>query len=244
MKDNLIKFLPSYVGSKAHWVERLSLYQGEDFVEVFAGSAVLSANLAESAILNDLDPIIHKVFTNYSKLIVPEVFTQEDYFKYRKDPKWWKYLYCFQKMSFSGVFRYSKNGYNVPVKKNIQSISVRPDYLKALNRFKKLKPTILNLSFDEMDMNLFVGKVVVFDPPYEGSKAAYNKEFDYDSYWTMVNEVAKVAKSVLIFDSLKNLKKHNLPVVGTRKMRVNGKKAGDIEALAILGENRYINKTE
>lgn len=51
--------------------------------------------------------------------------------------------------------------------------------------------------------------------------------------------MAKVAKTVLIFDSKKNLLKQNLTIVGTRKMRVNGKKAGDIEALAILGENRY-----
>ncbi len=39
-----IKFLPSYVGSKACWVGKLGRYGGRDFVEFFAGSAVLSAN--------------------------------------------------------------------------------------------------------------------------------------------------------------------------------------------------------
>lgn len=33
----LIKFLPSYVGSKAYWVEKLIAYKNEDFVEVFQG---------------------------------------------------------------------------------------------------------------------------------------------------------------------------------------------------------------
>lgn len=214
-------------------------YKGEDFVEVFAGSAVLSANLAKTAVINDLDPIIFKIFSNYQKLIVPKSFTQADYFKFRKVIDWWKYVYCFQKMSFSGVFRYSKNGYNVPVKKNILEINVRPEYLKAKKRFKDMNPVVMNESFENLSLELFIGKVVIFDPPYEGSQASYNKEFNYDAYWKMVKNVSKVAKSVLIFDSKKNLEKQKLTVVGTRKMRVNGKKAGDIEALAIIGDNRY-----
>lgn len=235
----LVKFLPSYVGSKAYWVEKLIAYKDEDFVEVFSGSAVLSANLAKTALLNDLDPIIFKIFSNYDKLIVPKKFTQSDYFKYRTHKNWWKYTYCFQKMSFSGVFRYSKNGYNVPVKKNILEIQVQPEFKQAKKRFKQINPQVTNLSFEKIPLSAYKDKVVVFDPPYEGSQASYNKTFDYDTYWKKVYEVAKVAKAVLIFDSKKNLLKQNLTIVGTRKMRVNGKKAGDIEALAILGENRY-----
>lgn len=235
----LIKFLPSYVGSKAYWVEKLRSYEGEDFVEVFCGSAVLSANLAKTAILNDLDPIIYQVLTNYDKQKVPKKFTKEMYYKYRQSKNWWQYLYCLQKMSFSGVFRYSANGFNVPIKKNLTEVFVKPQYLQAKKRFKKIKPQILNQSFETLPLDLFLNKVVVVDPPYEGSQAAYNKEFDYPAYWRFVREVAQVAKTVLIFDSEANLLKQGLTVVATRKMRVNGKHQGSLEALAVLGENRF-----
>jgi len=238
---DLIKFLPSYVGSKAYWVERLRAYEGEFFVEVFCGSAVLSANLAKEAILNDVDPIIFKVLSNYSKQIVPKIFTSEDYFKKRIDKNWWRYLYCLQKMSFSGVFRYSKNGFNVPIKKNLTKVEAREQYLMALKKFKSIKPTVLNLSFEKIPFELYKDKVVVFDPPYEGSQAAYNKSFDYESYWKLVREVSKVAKTVLIFDTEENLKKQNFPIEATRKMRVNGKHQGSLEALSVLGENRVRN---
>lgn len=239
MKEtSLIKFLPSYVGSKAYWVDKLQAYQGEDFVEVFAGSAVLSSNLAKTAVLNDLDPIIYKVLSNFDKQIVPQKFTQAQYFKARTKTNWWRYLYCMQKMSFSGVFRYSKNGYNVPVKKNIDHISIKPQFKAALKRYKELNPEVLNLSYHQIPIDKFVGKVVVFDPPYEGSQAAYNKEFDYKAYWKFVKEVSLVAKAVLIFDTKKNLQKQKLKIVATRNMRVNGKHAGSQEALAILGDNR------
>lgn len=73
-KTELIKFLPSYVGSKAYWVDKLLAYQGEEFVEVFCGSAVLSANLASKAVLNDLDPVIYKVLSQYEQQKVPKNF--------------------------------------------------------------------------------------------------------------------------------------------------------------------------
>lgn len=239
MKKNLIKFLPSYVGSKAYWVDKLVGYKDLDFVEVFSGSSVLSANLAKTAILNDTDPIINKIFSNYQKLIVPEKFTKEDYYKYRKDNNWWKYIYCLQKMSFSGVFRYSKNGFNVPMKNDLKQdfISVKDEYSKAKKRFKELNPTILNKSYNELDLNLFKDKVVILDPPYEGSQAAYNKKFDYVAYWKFVKAVSKIAKATLIFDTKSNIEKAGYKVIATRKMRVNGSKDGDIEALAIIGLN-------
>lgn len=238
--NKLVKFLPSYVGSKAYWVERLRNYQGQDFVEVFSGSSVLSANLAKSAILNDLDPIVYKIFSNYEKLIVPAEFTIDDYFRTRKLTDWWKHVYCLQKMSFSGVFRYSKNGFNVPPKGNFKEngkITVLEEFKKAKKRFKELNPTVLNLSYDKIPFEHFEGKVVIFDPPYEGSKAAYNKEFDYDSYWKFVKKVSKVAKTVIIFDAQRNIEKAGYKVLETRQMRVNGARAGDIEAMAIVGEN-------
>jgi site-specific DNA-adenine methylase len=239
MKKNLIKFLPSYVGSKAYWVDKLAEYKGNDFIEVFSGSAVLSANLAKTAILNDTDPVINKIFSNYTKLIVPEKFTKEDYYTYRKDKNWWKYIYCLQKMSFSGVFRYSKNGFNVPMKNDLKKdfINVKDEYAKAKKRFKELNPTVLNKNYGDLDLKLFKDKVVIFDPPYEGSQAAYNKKFDYVTYWDFVSKVSKIAKTTLIFDTQSNLEKAGYKVIATRKMRVNGSKEGDVEALAIVGLN-------
>lgn len=117
----MFKFLKSYVGSKSYWVNRLQQYKSRRFVELFCGSAVLSANLScKNPILNDLDVYIYKILSNFDSLIVPDSFTKEDYYLVRKNDDWWKYIFCLQAMSFSGVFRYSKNGYNVPIKKNIK----------------------------------------------------------------------------------------------------------------------------
>lgn len=229
------------MGSKSHWVETLNEFKGEKFVELFCGSAVLSANLASEAILNDVDPVVYKILKNFEHLIVPKVFTKADYFLKRSSPEWWKYVYCFQKMSFSGVFRYSKNGYNVPVKKEIESISVRKEYLLAKRKYKKLKPLILNQSYLDVPLEMMTDKVVVLDPPYEGSKAAYNVKFDYEAYWKRVEEIKQVAKVVLIFDSVKNLKKQNIPVYKTRKLRVNGARPGDEEGMAIFVLGKYLN---
>lgn len=239
--DKLIKFMPSYVGSKAYWVERLKNYKDKDFVEVFSGSSVLSANLAKTAILNDLDPIIYKIFSNYEQLIVPEEFTIDDYFRTRKLSDWWKHIYCLQKMCFSGVFRYSKNGFNVPPKANFKDngvIKVSDEFKRAKKRFKELNPTVLNLSYDKIPMDSFKDKVVIFDPPYEGSQTAYNKVFDYQAYWAFVKQVSKIAETVIIFDTQANIEKAGYTVIETRKMRVNGSKEGSLEAMAIVGKNR------
>lgn len=238
-KKELIKFLPSYVGSKAYWVNFLLPYKGQDFIETFSGSGVLSANLAKSAILNDLDPMVYKIFSNYEKLIVPKVFTTEDYFKYRSDKEWWKYIFCLQKMSFSGVFRYSKNGFNVPIKKDLKKkeISVQDDFKAAKKRFKELNPTILNLSYQDIPLENFKDKVVILDPPYEGSQAAYNRPFDYKEYWEFVKKITPLAKAVILFDKKDNLEKAGYEVLATRKMRVNGARPGDMEAVAIVGLN-------
>ena len=147
----MYQFLPSYVGSKKQWVDRLRKdFDQSDVVEPFCGSAVLSANLAKTAILNDLDPFVYQILSQFDKLIVPDQFTKEDYFRVREQKDWWKYAYCLQKMSFSGVFRYSKNGYNVPIKP-IQFVELRPQYEQALNRWKELNPEVLNLSYLDID---------------------------------------------------------------------------------------------
>ena len=238
--DKIFKFLPSYVGSKARWVEYLTPYKGSDMVELFSGSAILSSNLAKTSVLNDLDPYIFKIFSNYGELIVPDEFTEEDYYRLRGSVDWWKYIYCLQKMSFSGVFRHSKNGYNVPMKKGyIKSVSLKEDFAVSKKRFEELKPQVLNLSYADIPTALLEGRVVVLDPPYQNKQASYNaNKFDYDKYWKFVKSLRGVARTIIIFDTAGNIKS-NLGVdsLVTRNMRVNGKHPGDIEAVCILGEN-------
>jgi len=244
----LIKFFPSFVGSKAQWIKNDVLREvvgdkENHIVELFCGSAVISANLAKSSLLVDIDPIICKILSRFDEQIVPEIFTAEDYFEKREADNWWQYAYCLQKMSFSGVFRYnaSKNKYNVPIKKNrdgtyyLMEINVRDEYLIALNRWKELHPGIINLSYLDIPIQNFKNSVVIFDPPYEGSKAAYNKEFNYKLYWQIVERVREISNRVIVFDRVKNIQK-NLGDIEcyTRKMRVNGKYAGDEEGMCIL----------
>lgn len=217
------------------WVERLSpILSGKHIVEPFCGSAVLSSSLASSATLNDLDPYIVKILEHFDQQIVPEVFTLEDYYRVRSQENWWRYAFCLQRMSFSGVFRYSKNGYNVPAKKQyISEVRLQPVYERALSRWYELTPLVTNT--DYADVPILTDAVVVVDPPYENTQAAYNKKsFDYERYWQWIRSLEGRGTPVLVFDALANLERQGLRVVGTRKMRVNGSRDGSVEALAVL----------
>ena len=207
-----------------------------DIVEPFCGSAVLSANLARTSVLNDRDEFVCKILSRFDELEVPEVFTQKDYARCRGLKDWWKYAYCLQKMGFSGVFRYSKNGYNVPVKPEVKKINVRKDYELALRRWKKLKPTVLNQDYLELPHGLIVGKLLILDPPYEESQASYNANFNYDDYWQFVEKMKSVAAQILLFDRKVNLAKKGIPIIQTRKMRVNGARSGDTESIALFSK--------
>lgn len=226
--EQLIKFLPSYVGSKAYWVKHLQHLRGLPFVELFCGSAVLSANLASKAYLNDIDPFIYKILSEYQEQIVPLHFTQEDYFRVRSQPDWYKYAFCLQKMSFSGVFRYGKNGYNVPVKKNIPYINVMIDYAISWQRYLELSPVVSCKDYKDVVIRHPEECVLILDPPYQGAQASYNKKFDYEAYWKFVEESKKKYKHIVLFDS-----ECNMPYKGyvTRKSRVNGKHKGGVEAM-------------
>lgn len=247
-----VRFLPSYVGSKLHWVPRLQHLEGRPMVELFAGSAVLTANLASSALLVELDPHLAKILSQFDEQIVPDVFTREDYFRVRSQDDWWRYAFCLQAMSFSGVFRYSKNGYNVPHKGGgragepgrspaHESMQLRPRYEAALARWRELEPTVIHGSFfditDEQIAAVGADPVVVLDPPYQGSQASYNVGFDYAAYWARVGELAKNFE-LLIFDTVSNLVTAGYPYTETRKMRVNGGRPGDLEAIAQLRNRR------
>ncbi len=244
----MIKFLPSYVGSKKQWVERLApLFKGEPFIEYFCGSAVLSANLASNAILNDIDPFIHMILSRFEDQIVPESFSSHDYYAKRGEPDWWRYVYCLQRMSFSGVFRYSKNGYNVPIKKSkdgepIGPVDVREEYAEALARWKELNPVVLAMNYSCLPYEMAQNRVAILDPPYGGSKAAYNvSDFKYGAYWNFVDGLKNYAKAIVIFDRLSNLEQHDITPLDTRTMRVAGHYDGDTEAIGIYFAGSWLS---
>ena len=241
-KDNkLLTLFPSFVGSKRIWIKYLLKYKGMDFIEPFCGSAVVSFNLAKSCILNDLDPYIYKIINEFDTQIIPDVFTKDDYLSVRTKNDWWRYVFCLQAMSFSGVFRYSKNGYNVPVKKNMYSVSLKERFKLSLNRWEKLHIEIHNDTYASLSLDKFIDKVVILDPPYQGSKASYNnKSFNYDEYWEWATKLLPICKVLIMFDRIKNLEDRNIPIYKTRKMRVNGKYDGDIEAMSIYENGGWL----
>ncbi len=244
----IVRFLPSYVGSKRFWLPALRHLSGRPFAELFAGSAVLSANLASRALWVDLDPVVCHVLGSFHEQVVPEVFTREDYYRLRFDSDWQKYLFCLQAMSYSGVFRYSARGFNVPAKggphptgKSINEVRVRPLYTAALARWHDLGAVVRQGSYAEVtDAEIAAlgdNVVVVLDPPYHGSLAAYNrtddKGIDYEHYWARVAELG-TRFDLVLFDRESNLVERGYPITATRKMRVNGARAGDVEAMSIL----------
>lgn len=229
----MIKFLPSFVGSKSYWVNKLDFLKDRKIVELFAGSAVLSANYAKTCILYDTDPFICNILRHFDRLVVIDPFTKEDYFYYRAKKDWWKYSYMLQKMSFSGVFRYSKNGFNVPVKKNLVSISLENEYLNALERWYWLAPKIENASYETFNIINFSDWVLILDPPYQSSQTVYTKNFNHKKYWNFVDSVIGRI-DLLIFDTEMNLNTHKITPNATRKLRVNGKYQGGVEAVSFI----------
>jgi site-specific DNA-adenine methylase len=240
---DILNILPSYVGSKKYWIKYLSKYKGLSFIEPFCGSSVISFNLANTAILNDIDAYIFKIINEFDKQIVPEEFSYHDYFEKRKIDDWYKYAYCFQAMSFSGVFRYSKNGYNVPIKPKWRNIPlrIRDDYLIDLKRWKDLAPKVMNLSYNDIPLEEFKDKVVILDPPYENSKASYNNNtFNYKNYWEWLYLIKDICKTMIVFDSVDNLNKQNIPIFKVRSMSVNGKYKSSKEGLSIYENGNWI----
>lgn len=234
---SLTKFLPSYVGSKACWVGKLERYRGRDFVEFFAGSAVISASLAGRAVLNDSDPFLYRYFRQYESQPVVETFTDRNYFAKRRQKNWYRWLYYLQKMSFSGVYRWSRNGYNVPIKGDYKpgAVHLKDDIERSIERFVSLAPALHKLDYAAVPMPENPD-IAVLDPPYESKQAAYNMPpFDYGQYWEFVRRCVDSFRVVIVFDWDRNMDEH-LPgrSYDTRKMRVNGKYKGATEAMCVI----------
>jgi len=239
MSAMIAKFLPSYVGSKAMWVHKLDHLRGRHFTEYFCGSCAITAGLASGAVLNDVDYNLVRYLKDYVKQPIVGRFTSDDYFAKRRSPDWYRWLYYLQKMSFSGVYRWSKNGYNVPIRSKYRigsSIDVSKDIATAIARHAEISPTVTCMEYYDLPMPSNPD-VAVLDPPYEGSNAPYNtKEFDYARYWRHVHMCIESYKAVIIFDLEENIKEH-LPGVRyeTRMMRVVGHHPGRKEAMCIIG---------
>lgn len=250
------RFLPSYVGSKTRWLPRLTGLAGRPIVELFAGSAVISSAFASRALLVDTDPQIANVLSRFDELEVPEEFTRDDFYRVRSEPDWWRHAYNLQSLAFSGVYRHSKNGYNVSAKggrdtsKNkVNTFFNRPSYEAALDRWRDLQPDVRNCSYLDItdeDIAALGDPVIILDPPYgdgetQKSQAPYNDSasakkngmgFDFDAYWARAEELMERYDCV-VFDRKSNLESQGLEVDAARKMRVNGSRPGDVEGVHI-----------
>lgn len=245
-----VRLLPSYAGSKSHWIHRLEHLRGRNIVELFAGTGSISMNYAANALLVELDPQLARILGHYDQLIVPEVFTRDDYYDVRGLPDWWRYAYGLSAMAFSGLFRYSDRGFNATHKgggagkpgtsPRHEAMRLRPEYTRALSRWHRLSPTVLNASYADVsdDAIAAVGErpLVILDPPYEGTKTPYNDKhggFDYDAYWERARELA-TRFDVIIFDTAGNLERAGYQVHGTRTMKMNGARAAEAEAVSFV----------
>lgn len=251
-----LRLLPSYAGSKSHWIHRLDHLRGRNIVELFAGTGSISMNYARNALLVELDPQLARILKHYDELIVPEVFTRQDYYDVRGRKDWWRYAYGLSAMAFSGLFRYSDRGFNAthkgggpgtsagPVKPGTsprhEAMRLRPEFERALARWTELRPLVLNDSYANIGFPTITSvghdPVVILDPPYEGTKTPYNDKhggFDYTAYWKRARQLAEHF-DVIIFDTAGNLERAGYEVHGTRTMKMNGARAAEAEAVSFV----------
>ena len=245
-----LRLLPSYAGSKSHWIHRLGHLSGRNTVELFAGTGAISLNYARRALLVELDPQLARILSRYDELEVPEVFTRDDYYAVRSRDDWWRYAYGLSAMAFSGLFRYSDKGFNATHKgggpgkpgtsPRHEAMRLRPEYERALAAYEKLRPTVLNCSYaditDEQIASVGENPIIILDPPYEGTKTPYNDKhggFDYDAYWLRVRGLSE-RFDIVVFDTAGNLERAGYPVHGTRTMKMNGARAAEAEAVSFV----------
>jgi hypothetical protein len=160
--------------------------------------------------------------------------------------------FALSSMAFSGVFRHSKNGFNASAKGGRQNDGkhdekrLRPAYELSLARWKDLAPAVRNCSYADVSLDDIraIGDrpLVILDPPYEGSKAAYNdaprskskpEDFDFAAYWNRASEINEQF-DVLLFDRASNLEAKDHKVEATRKMTVRGGRKSDVEGMSFL----------
>jgi site-specific DNA-adenine methylase len=234
-----VKTLPTFCGGKARWTKHLSQFKGKKMVEPFAGSAAISFALASEALWNELDPALVLILSRFDEQIVPDVFTQADYYTVRAQPDWWKHAFCLQKMSFGGLFRHSKGKFNVPPDKRINEVHLRPQYEEALARWKELKPHVTQGDWANVPPAEYADAVVILDPPFKNSHTPYNNVENYRVYWQAVDKIVDIAETVIAFEYEDVLERfypdHELV---TRVSRFSGKHPARTEAMVVLTNDR------
>jgi site-specific DNA-adenine methylase len=182
---------------------------GKRFVEPFCGSAVISANLSsEGCILVDNDPYLCEVLSRFDELLVPEVFSVKDYLEKRTAKDWWKWSYCLMSMSFAGEFKHDANKFNAsPDHKDRKPKRLRAQYLRALRRWKQLKPKVICSSYQDVEKYIKKTDVLVIDPPYEGANVCYNKGFDHTTYAAWITRILneKPCENIITFNLQQNM---------------------------------------
>ncbi|MGB2984415.1 MAG: hypothetical protein WBE26_00915, partial [Phycisphaerae bacterium] len=101
-----------------------------------------------------------------------------------------------------------------------------------------LNPSLYNVDYSDVPIPENPD-VAVLDPPYASKQAAYNTpDFDYRRYWDFVHKCIDVFRVVIIFDWDMNMRAHGFHNYDTRKMTVNGKYKGALEAMCIIDNER------
>lgn len=209
-------------------------------VELFAGSAVISANFASSALLVDLDLPLTRLLSSYDRLFVPETFTVEQYNLARSGTgDWWRAAFYLSAMARGGIWRHSaRGGFNVQAR-NDSTRAMRDTYERNLARWQELQPVVLHGSYNDISVDDIASwhenPLVILDPPYEDTRAAYNSNgFDYTAYW---NHVATLGEhfDLLIFDLTQNLERAGyVPTGEPRPLRRQNGSEQRFESMAFV----------
>lgn len=240
--DSIAWLFPSYTGSKKkHSLDPTiaGLLNGRDIYEPFAGTASLSYIHANRALWVEKDAALAWALAHYDELTVPEVWTKDDHDRIKLREGWEPFIYCLMSSMFNGYYRVNQKGiFNSPSKGDYKAKALLPDYARALNHWYDLAPEVIHSSYEDISNSdiknyLSADAIVVFDPPYEGSKTQYAKGMNFTTYWGKVRET--VAEfPVLVFDFVENLVAAGVPIDGKRVLNSFATHEGRIEGWAYL----------
>lgn len=225
-----VPFLHSYVGSKRKFLGFLKdICEDRPIVELFAGSGIITGTYgAPGSMLVDYNPDVARALSRFDQLIVPEVFTRDEFMEFRWSSDWWRYAYCIGHAALNGFWRSSKNGFNIVGRYKRAEYRVRPQYEAALERWRELKLDVRNCSYaditDDDIAALGPNVLVVLDPPYENTVDTYSKDFDFEAYWERVASL-RGRFDLLIFDTDENLTAHGFEPTLVMPMKAGSTKS-------------------
>ncbi len=227
INDILIKPAFNHLGNKFRMISKLHSEMQvkgiKNFVDVFAGSAVVSASFkgAEKYWLNDKDENlkdilnflintdknriqndIDKVAKKYKLDKLPY---NEGYIKLRE-----KYnksenknpveLFTLVLFAFNQQIRFNSKGeFNTPPGKTMWTEYQKEKMFKFVEAFEGRKVVIENMDFEDLVMNVaeqvnLEETIFYFDPPYLITNATYNKDWSIESEKRLLNILSKLSK--------------------------------------------------